>query len=306
MRSAKIAAACLVACSLALLARPVSAYPYCRKTTCGDCPLDPTTGCPTGGRPLFWRRSCVGFSLNIAGGDQIDFDTATSYAHQAFETWNAVTCPQAGGAPTPLPIRAKNIGPVDCAHIEYNSDGPNANIIVFRQGTWPYPGDAVNALAFTTVTFDSETGEILDADMEINGLNEFLVPGMKGSVEDYDLPTIMTHEAGHFFGLAHSLEYNSVMQPVVPPRVQRTTLGQVDIDGICAIYPPPAHPIACDYAPNGGFSPQCSLDPSVGGTCSMAPPQGHGNPSRFALALAVAAALAAPFALRRRGAVRPG
>jgi hypothetical protein len=246
----------------------------------------------------------VSFSLNIAAGNQTDLQTATAYADQAFATWTGVTCSQGGGPPVPLAIKAKDIGPVECGHIEYNSSGPNSNIIVFRRDTWPYPEQA-NALAFTTVMFDGETGEILDADMEINGLNEFIRPGIKGGVEEYDLQTIMTHEAGHFFGLAHSLVFDSVMQPVIAPKEVRTALSQDDIDGICAIYPAPGRAAKCDFTPNGGFSQQCSLDPAVGATCSVPPPRGRGTPSRVAAVLALAALLAVPLAVRRRGAGPP-
>jgi hypothetical protein len=273
------------------------AYGFCRTTTCPTCPIDPSTGCPTGGVPIFWPRSCVSFSLNVKASSQIDLATATQYAHEAFATWSAVRCDG-----EPLAIQAQDaFGPVECDHIEYNPIGANANVILFRDDEWPYPGVG-NTLALTTVTYDSGTGEIHDADMEINGTVEFVTPGNKG-IEDFDLLSIMTHEAGHFLGMAHTRVTDAVMQTTLPPRVVRTTLSDDDVAGVCAIYPPTTPKTTCDYAPLGGFSAQCGLDTVNGGSCSMAETPVDGD-APLSLLVPVAVAVV-PWAFRsaRR---RPG
>ena len=58
-------------------------------------------------------------------------------------------------------------GPVECDQVQYNQDQPNQHVIIFRDDVWPYD-DSNNTLALTTVTFDPDTGELYDADMEIN------------------------------------------------------------------------------------------------------------------------------------------
>jgi hypothetical protein len=279
-----------------LIAAPASAF--CRTTTCAPprCPLDPVTGCPTGGVPIFWARSCVSFSLNLAASVQVDLANATADAQAAFDTWNAVQCPSGGG---PIAIRAANtFGPVDCGHIEYNPTEANANVILFRDDEWPYNG-AGNTLALTTVTFDGTTGEILDADMEINATLGFLTPGIKG-VDDHDLLSIMVHEAGHFLGLAHSKDTEAIMQISLPARTIRTTLSDDDIAAICAVYPPGTPEPACDFTPLRGFSPMCGLNPVTGSACDVAP--GPPNPAegdRTLPVLTLLAALAVPASLRR-------
>jgi hypothetical protein len=220
--------------------------------------------------------------MNVAASSQIGLATATQYAHEAFATWNAVTCGSGGG---PIAIEAKDaFGPVACDHIEYNVEGGNANVILFREDEWPYTGVG-NTLALTTVTYDANTGEIHDADMEINGTNEFLQPGLKG-IDDYDLLSIMTHEAGHFLGLAHTLNTEAVMQTTLSPHVVRTALSADDIAGICAIYPPGSPAAACDFAPIGGFSPLCGLDSINGGACESAGPPRRGDTGSSAWAAA--------------------
>jgi hypothetical protein len=101
---------------------------------------------------------------------------------KAFDMWKNVKCPadpvactgafdQAGPS-----IEVKDVGPVTCDCVEYNGKVGNANTIVFRDAAWtecdgtPKP-DADTTLALTTVTFNTETGEIYDADMEVNTAN---------------------------------------------------------------------------------------------------------------------------------------
>jgi hypothetical protein len=96
------------------------------------------------------------------------------------------------------------------------------------------------------------------------------------SVEDpvpptaYDLQSIVTHEAGHFLGLAHSLVPTSTMVAQYTSGTQ--TFRMLDPDdgaGICAVFPPDA-PAQCDVAPRQGFSPACGIFPSgEGGKCSL-------------------------------------
>ena len=58
---------------------------------------------------------------------------------------------------------------VACRRHEYNAGQGNANIILFHDEVWPYQGTS-NTLALTTLTFNTDTGEIYDADMEINAV----------------------------------------------------------------------------------------------------------------------------------------
>ena len=69
------------------------------------------------------------------------------------------------------------------------------------------------AIAITTVTSNSNTGEILDADMEINAVDKsftdvIMDPEPRPGIEVHDLQNTLTHEFGHLIGLAD--EYNRV------------------------------------------------------------------------------------------------
>jgi hypothetical protein len=148
---------------------------------------------------------------------------------------------------------------VDCSTVPSQQHN---NPIIFRDGTWPYH-DSVNALGLTMLTIDTDTGEIYGADIEINS-TMILVAQPPAPVGAYDLASILTHEAGHFLGLAHSADTTAVMYAFYHPG--STTLALDDIAGICSIYPPDgtrttaAGPIAattCDDTPRKGFSTSC-------------------------------------------------
>jgi MYXO-CTERM domain-containing protein len=130
-----------------------------------------------------------------------------------------------------------------------------------------------------------------------------------------DLQSILTHEAGHFLGLAHSLVNDATMYPSYNKGdVSFRDLSQDDQQGVCAIYPAdrPGLP-ACDptAASKGslGYSPLCggdavaypADDSSSGGChCSVA---GRGDPGAWASGVGTLAALGVAGGRRRR---RPG
>ena len=202
---------------------PGVASAFCRSTTCtGDCPRD-EDGCKTTGVPLFWASSCVGFSLQEDSSIHIPFKYFEQVAQASFLTWTQLDC--ADGTST---IAFSQLANVTCNQTEYNSGGTNANILLFQDYKWKYQG-VDNTLAKTTVTFDNETGEILDADIEINHANNhFKISDM---VIDYDLQAVVTHEIGHFIGLDHTLDFSATMYAGYEPgSIDQRTLEPDDVD----------------------------------------------------------------------------
>jgi hypothetical protein len=84
------------------------------------------------------------------------------------------------------------------------------NIIVFRSDTWcPDPTNCQDsfALAVTSVFAGTKSGEIFDADVEVNALNWSwgdLVTTEDVTGRKQDLQNALTHELGHFIGLDHT------------------------------------------------------------------------------------------------------
>jgi MYXO-CTERM domain-containing protein len=271
----------------------------------------PTRGCFTDGLPLFWKGSCVGFTITSRASASVPLDAATAVIDAAFATWNAAAC-TAG----PVGIATSDLGPVSCSEVRYNQNGPNQNVIVFRDDVWPYR-DPNNTLGLTTVTFNSENGEIYDTDMEINATGKNLTTSEVVPANGYDLLSVVTHEAGHFLGLAHATSSSATMYASYRPGTSALrTLAPDDVAGICEIYPTTGTrnvakvvsptgvlaSTACDPAPRHGFSTTCAANPPPSeGSSGCSTHTARGNDPAWAL-LGVAAFVA----FRRRRARSPG
>jgi hypothetical protein len=247
-----------------------SAHAYCREVSATTpSGYDPAAmGCfyPTvdpkndaGVFQLYWKNRCVGYSLQKDASKQVTLDEARQVAAQAFAAWGAVTCP-GGGSPS---ISAQEMDPVSCSLVQSNDQQGNHNAIIFRDEGWPYT-DSSNTLGLTSLFVDLDNGEILDADMELNSHDYQFVVGSPVTANSYDLRSVMTHEAGHFLGLAHSQDTSAVM--FVHYKNVSTTPTPDDVNGLCAIYPPDGTRAtnagsmaagACNATPPNGFSGEC-------------------------------------------------
>jgi hypothetical protein len=190
-----------------------------------------------------------------------------------------------------------------------------SNRVTFRRDRWCrdppdengndkcYPPDA---LAMTSVFQNVNTGQIYDADIEINAANVAwtdvlaLPDGGHDLGNAWDLQAAMTHELGHLIGLEHTCWINSPIaganhlgEPVKP-------CGPSDVDGATTMFPqigpgdarfrtlsPDELMAACDIYP----PPDKELE-SAGWSCALAPSQ---PPSGAPLLLVLALGL-----LRRR------
>src|SRR5262249_41923410 len=124
---------------------------------------------PAKALPLWWRNACVSYDVQQDGARRVPLTAATKIVAEAFATWTGVRCAPEDGrsGSSRVSIEARDLGPVACDQVQYNSRAGNQHVILFRNDHWPHAG-AANTLGLTTITFDVETGEIYDADMEIN------------------------------------------------------------------------------------------------------------------------------------------
>ncbi len=251
---------------IALWASASTAAAYCRTTTCNPSAEScgrTQLGCMTSGVKLFWPDLCVTFGVHADGSVKraIPYARAEQVSRAAFQEWISADC---GDGLTPS-IGVVPRGKIYCDLLEYNhagsespnAAGPNANLIVFRDEAWPY-NDEGSTIALTTITFATRTGEILDADIEVNSADIEL--STHDTLVTSDLQSILTHEVGHFFGLAHSLEKDASMNANYD-RGDKSfrTLSQDDTNGICSIYPGVSEPIndCTGEEPRNGFSRYC-------------------------------------------------
>lgn len=259
-------------CALAALfvyGAPRDAQAFCRSTSCkgtesAPCEVD-ENDCPKSGAKLFWPTSCVSYATNDQGSLQHPTEDSRAVIRKAFETWSDVPCPDGSVAAMTFQERP----PISCKKSQFNKTGPNVNVVLFQDTMWKYRGiDAT--LAKTSVTYSDETGEIFDADIEVNtAFNDMTITDVAGEV-DTDLQAVLTHEVGHFIGLAHSPDFDAVMfGSYTPQSTSQRVLGADDIAAVCATYPA-SKASFCNTEPKNGFSATCS-DPEPASTCAVEP-----------------------------------
>jgi len=259
------------------------------------------TGPTKAGHYLYWPGACVFMNPDQAGTQDLEGDREFAIIDEAIQTWN-----ESIAACSYLELRSGTRLAVSGTGV--GRDG--ANRIIFRDDTWcrPRTDDTPEfclprgAAGLTTVTFVDDTsssrdGEIVDADVELNG-EEFAISADGQSNGQptclSDLSNTLTHELGHVIGFDHTC-----LVPSDPPKVdgdgnvvplctettdpeiieatmynfqdcgetKKATLSDTDIAGACAAYPILDDPAVCE--PVGVQGGCCS---SGGGGAAAAGP----------------------------------
>lgn len=197
------------------------------------------------GPSVFWPVRTVEVHPS-GGGAEVGSVELADVLRRGAETWTTPDCSDLTvgvGAPTQERVIGFNW------HAGSGSDR-NENIVVFRNQT---EGDAVDrwvhtlgALAITTVTFDTRSGRLLDADIEINDLAfEFTTcdPNDAGCTVNFDLENTLTHELGHVLGLDHppndapGAVDATMFASASRGDTEKRSLAVDDRDGLCHLYP---------------------------------------------------------------------
>ena len=272
--------------------------------------------------PLYWGSGCAYIVFDSQGTTHLADEQEFEILERTLAHWRDSTA--------------------SCSYMEFVIEEPRPmevgydgfNVVKFREDRWCRPPPAgqtepechqPNAAGLTTLTFinnpDSDRyGEILDADIELNGAITFafsadgVTLGPAGR-ELADLANTFTHEVGHFLGLDHACRIASepvrldhdgrevplcggaLLEATMHPtqesgETKKASLEQDDIMGAGAIHPVADDPRRCaavDLTPRRRY-------------CTVAPDSGAGAGG----ALAALGLLAGGVLLlrRRRGAHR--
>ncbi len=181
--------------------------------------------------PLFWRYRVV----LVQPADDTSVDVAPVDLRAAIlrsiDTWNAAaeTCSdfrfEDGGYPNGLETNLSS----------GTHDGENR--IVWREDEWP-DDVPLATLAITTFVYRVASGEILDADVDVNGVAHVYSDTVTLGLVRTDVENTITHELGHVLGLAHSPDPEATMyRESAPQDLEKRSLAADAIDGLCFIYP---------------------------------------------------------------------
>jgi MYXO-CTERM domain-containing protein len=263
------------------------------------------TGPTKAGHSLYWESGCIFLTVDAAGTKEIPGDQEFPIVDASIATWNDGTA------------SCSYMQIVDQGRQDVETSGADqVNVLVFRDASWCRPAvgnDAPechpeSAAGITTATYiDDGTsprdGAIVDADIEINGVN-FAISAEGQTLGDApclaELQNTLTHELGHLHGLEHTCTSPGDPGPDEPPRIddqgglvpacsattdpaiveatmypyqdcgetKKETLEADDVAAVCAIYPTAQDPGTC--APVGIGGGCCSADPHPGGPLLLA------------------------------------
>ncbi len=272
------------------------------------------TGPTGGGKSLYWESGCVFITLDDAGTKEVAGDSEFAVIEASIASWNN--------------------GTASCSYMQMMSEGrkalevgrDNVNLIKFRDQSWCRPAakddparcHPDSAAGITTATYvddpsSSRDGAIVDADVELNGVNFAIAVGGQtlGTQScQSELQNTLTHELGHLLGLEHTclapgdpnrtddkgapvqacgaasatVQDTTMFNYQVCGETKKETLEADDLAAVCGIYPIAKDPKSCEKVGNDT------------GCCSTrSDPRGA-----LLLSMLVGLALVQPFWRRRR------
>jgi MYXO-CTERM domain-containing protein len=334
------AARALAALLLLAAAGPAAAY----KQTCDGA-----------GVCLAWRTRSITWKLNTcrpSSSPSCQANPVEEIAKASFQAWQDVPCSDLtftyGGASSSIIAAEDAAEHLVVFRPGWCSEHPDAvNDPCYDTATCGNKYDCFddegglgrNTLALTSVRYQGD-GTIVDADTEIvdwdggtgaigspaNGVyvtcyttgapaSTCTTFGQADCVY-YDLQNTLTHEIGHFLGLAHpcgsgsgspevpctSTYADRTMYPFeVPGEIAKRTLAADDVAGICALYPGPAAAAVSSLRAPASFSPEAVVQsPATGDVCMPRRSSGGGCSTGGGPGAAGLLALAAIARLRRR------
>ncbi len=179
------------------------------------------------GEVVRWRRASVAWTVDRSVRDVPGAEEAVTAAVAA---WT-----ERGGAP-------KLVAVAPDAALEPGLDGTNA-VFYAKEGFAP----AGVALAVTVLSFDDRTGEVLDADIVLNGRYQLGTIDAAAAAptaaddpgaETYDVRRILAHEMGHALGLSDELARKDALMYLYVARATALPAapGADDLAGLMSLY----------------------------------------------------------------------
>jgi hypothetical protein len=282
---ARFVGAAVVLGAMSLAPRPADAYVrYLSESQC----------------PYSWRTRSIAINAYPRGIADLTTEQAVSAVEGSVDAWTKRNAALAGC--TDLDLKLTVHGPTT---MPPTARFDSRNIIAFRTEKWCAPNADGSpdpqckdphdpaALAITSV-FARGYGEIVDADIEVNGVT-FLWGDLVTDPDSnqQDLQNALTHEVGHFIGLDHTCYMGAVANPptdhngqeipscdsaeadvkattmfasAMPGDISKRSLEEDDRAAVCAMYPAGvADVLACPAPDRGGGCTVVAVDVGMAG-----------------------------------------
>jgi len=254
-----------------VLALPLSAPAFVRsRTDAGAC--------------LFWDTRTIPWAMNERGLPGLGYERAHEAFARAFRTWEDVGCSD---------VTFEDRSPTSETRVGHGNGATGDNLMIFRTRDCDHvvPEDAPcraeggcanefdcwehgsSVIGVTTTTFFVQTGEIVDADIEMNAA-WFDFTDVDGPPCEHgqttgcvitDIQNTATHEIGHLLGLDHSPDRHSTMFASAPRGdLSKRDLGEDDVEGLCFIYPDGGPTARCTEADEVEAGAGCGCQGAAG------------------------------------------
>ncbi len=201
-------------------------FPQCATQTCAAGTVCTNKRCV----PVFKTATSVGNIVGLNAVNGVPYQDIVDATQRAFANW---TSTRVNSCQTSWDVVYGGSFNVPAGRQALGNNGTNN--VIWLTGSEYIHGSTTLAL---TTTWVLKSGEIVDADMEMNGNIQWddtfdnVV-----SKQRYDYESVILHEVGHFLGLAHSTPRAAVMFSDFLPGETRRSLTSTDNTDVCTMYP---------------------------------------------------------------------
>ncbi len=250
------------------------------------------TGVPDSNPPVtqVWQQRC--FPYYIRQADPVFSSTVgQQLLSQSFAKWSEPTC-------TDLEFYYAGFTSQGASFDETQAGSQkNVIMVVTDPNELPAIFDDPRLLAVTLTSFSTVSGEILDADIAFNAVNNRFDEVSNAAIcatrpfPAYDYRNTLVHEIGHFIGFDHDQENvdSTMYRSAALCETKKRDLDPTDLTGLCNVYPKGLATNTC-APPQGGygndgtgaFREQCERAMGIGGgggacSCRHSAPESSKN-----------------------------
>jgi hypothetical protein len=184
----------------------------------------------------WWQRPSMTFTLSTVEPEEISAASIEGLIAGALDTWISTPC----GLVPEVVFGGVKDEPRATTPTSLRSQPDNLIVFIRSASEWSRTGNSPTWIAITKIAHDPDSGEVIDADIEINDGGYVFSYDDTTAANEVDVLSMITHELGHFYGLDHSTDPKATMYATyaTTPEDAREarSLAQDDIDGICALY----------------------------------------------------------------------